>query len=136
MTITEDMHQAILTLPDRVWEAAYDAGGEVRRGAWVAELTGLLDLSSWPAGMRVIVRKDAPTPAPSCGSPTSAGTGSPPSPPTPGPGSSLTWNYVTAAGPGARTGSGAPKTPACAACRCTASPRTRSGASWWRWPAN
>jgi Transposase DDE domain group 1 len=62
MTITEDMHQAILALPDRVWEAAYDAGGEVRPGAWVAELTGLLDLSSWPAGMRVIVRKERPHP--------------------------------------------------------------------------
>jgi hypothetical protein len=62
MTITEDMHQAILTLPGRVWEAAYDAGGEVRRGAWVAELTGLLDLSSWPEGMRVIVRKERPHP--------------------------------------------------------------------------
>ena len=27
MTITEEMHQAILTIPDRVWEPAYDAGG-------------------------------------------------------------------------------------------------------------
>jgi hypothetical protein len=50
MTITEDMHQAILALPGRVWEPAYDAGGEVRPGAWVAELTGLLDLSSWRRG--------------------------------------------------------------------------------------
>ena len=62
MTITEDMHQAILTIPDRVWEPAYDAGGQVRPGAWVAELTGLLDLSAWPAGMRVIVRKERPHP--------------------------------------------------------------------------
>jgi hypothetical protein len=62
MTITEDMHQAILTLPDRVWEPAYDADRQVRPGAWVAELTGLLDLSSWPAGMRVIVRKERPHP--------------------------------------------------------------------------
>jgi Transposase DDE domain group 1 len=62
MTITEDMHQAILTLPDRVWEPAYDADGQVRPGAWVAELTGLLDLSSWPEGMRVIVRKERPHP--------------------------------------------------------------------------
>jgi hypothetical protein len=38
MTITEDTHQAILTLPGRVWEPAYDAGGRVRPGAWVAEL--------------------------------------------------------------------------------------------------
>jgi hypothetical protein len=62
MTITEDMQEAILALPDRVWEAAYDAGGEVRPGAWVAEITGLLDLAGWPAGMRVIVRKERPHP--------------------------------------------------------------------------
>jgi hypothetical protein len=41
---------------------AYDADEQVRRGAWVAELTGLLDLSSWPKGMRVIVRKERPHP--------------------------------------------------------------------------
>jgi hypothetical protein len=62
MTITEDMQEAILTLPERVWEPAYDAGGEVRPGAWVAELTGLLDLSGWPGGMRVIVRRERPHP--------------------------------------------------------------------------
>jgi hypothetical protein len=50
MTLTEDMQEAILTLPERVWEPAYDAGGQVRAGAWVAELTGLLDLAGWPAG--------------------------------------------------------------------------------------
>jgi hypothetical protein len=62
MTITEDMQQAILALPGRVWEPAYDAGGQVRPGAWVAELTGLLDLSGWPEGMRVIVRRERPHP--------------------------------------------------------------------------
>jgi hypothetical protein len=62
MTITEDMQEAILALPGRVWEPAYDAGGQVRPGAWVAELTGLLDLSGWPAGMRVIVRRERPHP--------------------------------------------------------------------------
>jgi len=62
MTITDDMQDAILALPDRIWEPAYDAGGQVRPGAWVAELTGLLDLTSWPQGMRVIVRKERPHP--------------------------------------------------------------------------
>ena len=62
MTITEHMQDAILALPGRIWEPAYDAGGQVRDGAWVAELTGLLDLASWPAGMRVIVRKERPHP--------------------------------------------------------------------------
>jgi hypothetical protein len=62
MTITEDMQGAILALPERVWEPAYDADGQVRPGAWVAELTGLLDLSGWPEGMRVIVRRERPHP--------------------------------------------------------------------------
>jgi Transposase DDE domain group 1 len=62
MTISEDMQEAILTLPERVWEPAYDADGEIRPGAWVAELTGLLDLAGWPAGMRVIVRRERPHP--------------------------------------------------------------------------
>ena len=61
-TITEDVQQAILALPDRVWEPAYDAEAKVRPGAWVAEITGLLDLAKWPAGMRVIVRKERPHP--------------------------------------------------------------------------
>jgi hypothetical protein len=62
LTITEDMQQAILALPERVWEPAYDAGGQVRPGAWVAELTGLLDLAGWPSGMRVIARRERPHP--------------------------------------------------------------------------
>jgi hypothetical protein len=62
MTITDDIAGAILALPDRVWEPAYDADGQVRPGAWVAELTGLLDLSGWPEGMRVIARKERPHP--------------------------------------------------------------------------
>jgi Transposase DDE domain group 1 len=62
MTITDDMQEAILTLPERVWEPAYDAGRQVRPGAWVAELTGLLDLAGWPAGMRMIIRKERPHP--------------------------------------------------------------------------
>jgi hypothetical protein len=61
-TITEDMQEAILTVPARAWAPAYDAEGQVRPGAWVAEITGMLDLSSWPRGMRVIVRKERPHP--------------------------------------------------------------------------
>jgi Transposase DDE domain group 1 len=40
--------------------ADHDGDGQVRDGAWVADITGLLDLSGWPAGMRVIVRKERP----------------------------------------------------------------------------
>ncbi len=49
-------------LPKQVWQVAYDSDGSVRDGAWVAELTGLLDLTGWPQGMRVIVRKERPHP--------------------------------------------------------------------------
>jgi hypothetical protein len=62
MTITEDMQAAILKVPADAWTPAYDGDGQVRDGAWVADITGLLDLSSWPAGMRVIVRKERPHP--------------------------------------------------------------------------
>ena len=112
MTITGEMHQAILALPDRVWEPAYDAGGQVRRGAWVAELTGLLDLSSWPPGMRVIVRRERP-PGAQLRFTDIDGHRSPASPPAPGPGSSPTWNCGTAAGRDVRTGSGARRRVTC-----------------------
>jgi DDE family transposase len=62
MTVTEDMQEAILKVPAGSWTPAYDGNGQVRDGAWIADITGLLDLSSWPAGMRVIVRKERPHP--------------------------------------------------------------------------
>jgi Transposase DDE domain group 1 len=61
-TITEDIQDAIVKVPAAAWTPAYDAEGLVRPGAWVAELTGMLDLSAWPKGMRVIVRKERPHP--------------------------------------------------------------------------
>jgi Transposase DDE domain group 1 len=60
--MTDEVCHAIEKVPARAWTPAYDAGGQVRDGAWVAELTGLLDLSSWPKGMRVIARKERPHP--------------------------------------------------------------------------
>jgi hypothetical protein len=62
MVITEDMQQAIVKVPAAAWTPAYDGDGEVRDGAWVADITGMLDLASWPAGMRVIVRTERPHP--------------------------------------------------------------------------
>lgn len=60
--LTETMVAALELVPDQAWTPAYDSDGQVRDGAWVTELTGLLDLSSWPKGMRVIVRKERPHP--------------------------------------------------------------------------
>ena len=53
---------AITRLPATVWTPAVTADGEVREHADVAEITGLLDLSGWPEGMRVIVRREHPHP--------------------------------------------------------------------------
>jgi hypothetical protein len=56
------IEDAVRAVPARAWTPAYDSDGVPRDGAWVAELTGLLDLSGWPAGMRVIARKERPHP--------------------------------------------------------------------------
>jgi hypothetical protein len=64
-TMTDRVQEAILALPAYAWIPAVDAAGELREGAEVAELTGLLpDLAAagWPAGMRVIVRRERPHP--------------------------------------------------------------------------
>jgi hypothetical protein len=52
----------LAAVPDDAWTPAYDADGQVRPGAWVAEMTGLFDLTGWPPRMRLIVRKERPHP--------------------------------------------------------------------------
>ena len=61
-TLTDDMVAKIDQLPAAAWTPAYDSDRKVRDGAWVAELTGMLPLASWPAGMRVIIRAERPHP--------------------------------------------------------------------------
>lgn len=61
MTVTEVIHEHVLKVPASAWTAAVETTGEVRDGAWVAELTGKL-LDGWPKGMRLIVRKERPHP--------------------------------------------------------------------------
>lgn len=56
------VQNAINALPQTAWTPAYNRDGLPRRGAWVAELSGLLDLSAWPEGARVIVRRERPHP--------------------------------------------------------------------------
>ncbi|MFF7575828.1 IS1380 family transposase [Streptomyces sp. NPDC008061] len=61
MTITDAVRHAVLKVPDSAWTVAVEPGGRVREGAWVAELAGNV-LKGWPAGMRLIVRKERPHP--------------------------------------------------------------------------
>ncbi len=60
--------EAIGKVPADAWTPAYDGDGEARDGAWVADITGLLDLDRWP-GAQLRFK-------------TSTGAGSPASPPT------------------------------------------------------
>jgi Transposase DDE domain group 1 len=61
-TLPEDFAAKLALISERVWTPAYDGDGDIRDGAWVAEVTDLLDLTGWPAGMRVIARKERPHP--------------------------------------------------------------------------
>ena len=54
--------EAILGLPESAWRPAVRQDGEIREGAWVAEITDRLDLSAWPQGSRVLVRRERPHP--------------------------------------------------------------------------
>ena len=56
--------RSLVGLPGRHRRLVPDdhADGTIRDGAWVAEATGLLDLSAWPTGSRVILRKERPHP--------------------------------------------------------------------------
>jgi hypothetical protein len=55
--------QAIVDqVPDHGWADAIETGDGIRDGAWVADVTGLLDLTNWPEGSTVILRAERPHP--------------------------------------------------------------------------
>jgi hypothetical protein len=60
--LTEAVRTAILATPADAWVAAIDQDDSERDNGQVTELTDHLDLTSWPAGVRVIVRRERPHP--------------------------------------------------------------------------
>jgi Transposase DDE domain group 1 len=60
--LTEAVRAAILELPEDAWVAALDQDGSERENGEVAEITDSVDLSGWPKGSRLIVRRDRPHP--------------------------------------------------------------------------
>ena len=56
------VRDALLLFQEEDWEQAVETDGSVREGAWVAELTPLMDLSSWGEGTRLIIRRERPHP--------------------------------------------------------------------------
>jgi len=60
--VTENVRLAVCELDESEWLEAMDADMEPRDEAQVAELTGEVDLSAWPEGTRMIVRRELPHP--------------------------------------------------------------------------
>jgi hypothetical protein len=58
MQIDQHVREAILAQPEVAWTPAVDAAGQVRHGAEVVELTGWIDLHTWPDGTRAICRRE------------------------------------------------------------------------------
>lgn len=65
-TLPDVMPELYSIVPERCWQAALDADGDVREGAGLVEVTDLLNgrglLKGYPPGIRVIVRRERPHP--------------------------------------------------------------------------
>ena len=62
LPVDERARNALLLAQEEDWRAAVETDGTVRDGAWVIELTDLIDLDSWPDDTRVIARRERPHP--------------------------------------------------------------------------
>jgi Transposase DDE domain group 1 len=56
--LTDQVRAAILKIPENAWVSALATDGGERENGQIAELTDLLDLTAWPTGSRVIVRRE------------------------------------------------------------------------------
>lgn len=60
--IDHRVRDGVMDVPTGCWHPAIDAGGERRDGAEVVEITDFVDLTGWPTGTRLIVRRERPHP--------------------------------------------------------------------------
>jgi hypothetical protein len=61
--LTAEIAETLVTLDPRQWQPAVTADGSDERDTGeVAEITDLVDLSGWPAGTRMIARREQPHP--------------------------------------------------------------------------
>jgi hypothetical protein len=60
--LTEKVRGAILQIPQDAWVPALEQDGVVRKNGEVTEITSMVDLSAWPEGSRLIVRRERPHP--------------------------------------------------------------------------
>jgi len=55
---TDKEMAAIGRVPKQAWQPGIDQNGNVVTDTWVTEITGLLDVSGWTKGLRIIVRDE------------------------------------------------------------------------------
>jgi hypothetical protein len=60
--IDEKVREALVLVQEEDWVPAKEADGTVRKGAWVTELTGLIDLDAWGENVRLFSRRERPHP--------------------------------------------------------------------------
>jgi hypothetical protein len=60
--LTESVRSAILQIPADAWVPAVDPDGSERDNGEICEITDMVDLSAWPEGSRLIVRRERPHP--------------------------------------------------------------------------
>jgi hypothetical protein len=56
--LTDTVRSAILQIPEHDWVCSLDQDGHARPNGQVSEITEHLDLTSWPPGTRVIIRRE------------------------------------------------------------------------------
>jgi hypothetical protein len=62
MAVNGTIRDALMLVQEENWVPAIETNGQVREGAWVTELTELVDLSEWGEGLRLICRRERPHP--------------------------------------------------------------------------
>ena len=60
--VTDRVRAAITKVPTTAWAPAIDPEGDARDNGDVVEITGMLNLTTWPDGMRVLIRREHPHP--------------------------------------------------------------------------
>jgi hypothetical protein len=56
--LTDQVRAAIIKVPDDAWVCALAADGSERENGQIAEITDHVDLSTWPTGSRLLVRRE------------------------------------------------------------------------------
>jgi len=62
LPVDQRVRDALVLAQEEDWIPAVETDGTVRDGAWVTELTDLIDPGTWPEDIRVIARRERPHP--------------------------------------------------------------------------